>query len=329
MDNIKNTNEVFEFLLKIPRLNYNCFQMALAYILQFYHREYQAVSLGNWGFKYNQRIEYTDCIGNAIDEVFRYKIKDILMRYYGSELIGYDPSDETAVIYMLKEAGLILVRSDLYWCPWSLAYLKHHFSHYYLLVGYDKKSEDFYCYDPYLNNGKINQVPFEKIKPGIISYEMLCSTKGKTKNENIKENIKKDIYSDITSILDKQDLNSLYNIYQLVDSINYRFELEKENAGFQKDFLAIPILSKMKFIYISRYGYSDLLEYYGNSFNNKKIIEAANNLTECGRQWRVCQSLLMKVFIHSHDKGKVKVVSNSIAKIADNEISIAEDLFNL
>jgi|GEM_PF-2818582 hypothetical protein len=267
---------------------YNCNQIAIATIANFYNRNSQMMAIGKWCFQYET--EADDIIGNKIQPYYRRDIVGYSF-FNGIDVNIYEVNYRNTreeFIKLLQENKPIIIHSDAFTCRWNVAYGKYHILHFYIIYGYLEESDIFICMDPYLNQKYIESTYLE-IYDGMTDYRVIT-----LKEEKIDEYIfKTELQNDVKFYKEE---STFQKINQFANEIEKCMNLDEEIKGFEKDLYAVPLLDNLKIINANRKGYIKMLEYI-NNITNLHLDDIIDKAMTCTMNWEFIRILLIKTFV--------------------------------
>ena len=303
---------------------YDCYQKSIMILAEYYKCNYKMIALGGWGFRHEPISSF---LGQNIRYYRRENIDSVIDKYceYFLDYLAADENNlgelKIFIIDYLKNNIPVKIRSDLFWCPWNMAYQKYHFTHFFLIIGYVEKTDVFICYDPYINN-KIIEVPFDDIKSGIKGISTF----------NIKESafslsdLYDDVLDDINCYIDKNSSLSLHNIFTFANDLKQHLDIANELTNYNKDLFAVPLLDNIRIICINRYSYVHLLNYVYEKTMDAKFKNAASALYACANEWEKVRSKLIKYTMIPHSDTMKAEIADVITRIGEREYITAESI---
>lgn len=299
--------------------SYDCYQCALAAVLDYYKREYYMFSLSKLGYCYKKTDN--EIVGNNIDRSERVSVDEALLTYHGIIIKNHLFSKESInniINCKLHNNEPIIVEMDLFWLVWDPFYQKYHFPHYVLIVGYDEHTDKYIWIDPYISS-ELRSVGIDELFIGIQKIKTVEFT-----DKLQQQNLYYAIYKDTCCYLDKYQEDNLYNTLILSKDMQNIFELGRERDVYGDNIYAIPIMNNIRQIYISRMSYSLMLSQIDQNYSKQILREYSNKAKDNGEVWKTVWCKLSKIFISGINYENK--IGQLIEDIGVKEIKWAEEL---
>ena len=311
-------------ILPMSDPSYNCFHIAVATLAVHNKSEYQMIAAGSLGINYGEGIR----IGEKISIRSRYLIDiDSINKFHGIAVEFKRFRKESAaseIISYLESATPLIMFSDLYWCPWTLAYQKYNFIHMFIIIGFDEAHQQFICIDPYFTT-EVIKVEYDKISPGIRNYGIVKFERAAP----LLSDYYKTLNDDLNDFLYNESNNTIQNILKFADDIENCSDFKKEFEGYGEALYAVPLFEKVRSIYICRCSYSRLLKYIGNKLDNDELILLSDDMLKCANSWRKIRDRLIKLSMRSEYTAGLISIAKTIREIAEMEKENAIEIVNL
>ncbi len=301
---------------------YDCMQGVIATCAEYKLLDYYMISLGRWDFDYSRTRSnfFGDCIhpysqrdvdGGLIFHGFRFEEK-----CKGGDINIV----RNSIIDLLAHNEPIVIQSNLFYCSWSLAFKKYHFFHYYMIIGYEQKSDIVFCIDPYISN-EVKEYTLEELADGIFKLLYLQIKESTKESNDYLLELKKDIeYFKNKKIVD--------NLLAFAEDLGKDKGIIMEIKQYQKDLYACPLLDAIKILSTNRRGYFCLLK----ELNNRQIIRI--DFLEMYAEkimviWERIRVLLMKIAYLKSAESQIEKVVQAIKKCAEIECEFFDAMEHL
>lgn len=292
-----------------------CLSDCIATISNHVGRDYKMSFIDGWNFSYYKReASNTQLISSSLN-ISEYNTLKNLKDYHGIQLNELEYMSTSSLISKLlieKEKNIpLLVSFDSYWCPWDWGYQKYHNKHhYFFIVDYDYKNNQFVCVDPYFKKEKesLSRSEFQKGIQKIFRFTF-------TEEKDLKiEECLETLQSSTKSIM----LNA-HHLTDLAEDIAKQFDLKKESEGFEDIFT-----SKLNGLFIrfmqTRCNFSIALEYLSEMSNSENLRLLSEKWWEIGIKWMSLRKMIYKMWFMNNNQERLRTqISEKIMQIANIE----------
>ena len=294
----------------------NCIYSILATICYHYKLEYDYLFTGLWGFQYLQSA--SKHIGNRISSGVHKEINKEIMENKAKLIMNiYDGKSERELHHIIHEKlnqnMPIVISSDLFWCPWSDAYQKHAFPHYYIIVGMEGYFEKIICTDPYLKKKEVtlDRNTFWEGYKECLLYER------NTANIKIDQNfVPKKLHEVVKNNLEKNMFSQMRQFAFDVTYVDFANEINKD-----QELYSVLLFDNIKELIICRKSFKKALTWLNKNSNNYN--DALECLNESIKAFEKTRLNLMKFSLITDYSDSVKRCASWISNIADVEERMA------
>lgn len=298
---------------------YDCYRAVIAIIANHYGVPYQMISMGRWGFDY---ISSTDCLIGKMLNPHTIRKNNFLADSCGISVEKFEDNEveiEKKIISVIWNGSPIIACSDLYECPWSDAYKKYHFQHFFLIVGYDMQKQILICDDPYF---KIKNLEYglDTIISIVKNYRTLNVYKKAININDIVKQINYDVnyYTQSATYL---------RIAQYSYDIEKKLNIKEELSGFNSDLYAVPLLDSLRIIATNRLGYAYMVRYF---FEKYKLFkeETIISIESCAKLWFKIRTMMIKLCVIPERSHNTERIVECIKEVNELEYKIWNDIGN-
>lgn len=266
-----------------------CFEDCIVTIANYVKRDYQFMFSGSWNVCFKQL--------NSMDKikVGSEHLKEANMRskkLHGLALEEIDLKQNEIVQsfeLMLKKGKVILVKLDAFYIPWDMFYQKGHFTHYFIINGYDSKCKKFICTDPFYDMVD-KEMQYDEVLIALEkAYDYVLSDATATKEGVIAE-----IVGCAENIMDRYVKegtdNAIVKLENIFKQANKIIKAEDDN------FWTLPIFDTVDCMIIERHKYLLSLEYAQNKMGIQVDQEAMEIAESIIANWSIIRGMLIKAF---------------------------------
>jgi len=296
-----------------------CVYAALATVCYYHGIVYDYIFTGLWGFNYLQDGEGN--IGNRIslginndvgEEILEKKAKIIIHNY---EIKSKEELYQI-IVERLNQYMPVIISSDLFWCPWSEAYQKYSFQHFYIIIGMDIQSRKIICMDPYLKKNEVvlDENTFWQGYKGCLLYKRDADT------YEVNETFMLDKLHEVAG--KNCETNIFSQMRQFAYDISY-VDFKRE-IGEGQDLYSVLLFHNIKELAICRRSFKKVL----TRINDKhtRYHDALERLDESIKLFKKTHLNLIRYSLAKDYSDDVKQCSSWINDIADIEEKMAHIL---
>lgn len=242
---------------------YDCMQGVIANCAEYKLLDHYMISLGRWDFDYLRT--RSDALGDCICPYSQRDVDGGWLFHgfkFGEKCYGGGGDIvRNSLTELLDCNEPIVIQSNLFHCPWSLAFEKYHFFHYYMIIGYEKNSDTVTCVDPYISD-EAKEYSLDELMRSIYKVQYLQTEENTKERKDYLLELKKDV-----EYFKKQ--NVVGRLLAFAEDVGKYDGIVAEIKQYQRDLYACPLLDAIKILSTNRRGYFYLLE----ELNNRQIIE--------------------------------------------------------
>lgn len=297
----------------------DCFGDIIASVALWWGRGYKLGYIGSWGFSYEE------CKSNSRDFVLGKRIgpgsEDLLLnleRYHGIKIIRHETKTIEEIfpiaIKELERNRPLGIYLDSFWNPWDQFYQKAHNAHVCLIVGYDEKSMNFNCIDPYFQKEGL-YLPFEHFRCGCGPCFTFSIVNDKEHTHNWKEIIEGQVKR---SQGESNSYNTYYAMKHFADDLSLLTDLKNETRGYDS-YEKSPLLLNINRIYFNRMTFSHSLQYLASANKIEALLDASKMMGQYQAKWSVIYYGLIKACYLQNSAELLKRISTYIYEVADKE----------
>lgn len=295
----------------------NCFFFTLSTLLKYYKKDTYFHNACLWDFKfdYNPGLRLND--GLFEDELYTQYYRFIFQTTGLSLNIMKTESYKQTIVKSLMQNKPVLLHYDSYYCPWSYNYLKYHYDHFFIIIGYD--NGNYTCVDSFFLDeaDTLSEKLFDQGAMHIIDHQYKNSA---TNVDNIISLVKDSLQIN-TKMLEKSKM--FQDMLLMAECILY-FNKAKEFEG-HKDVKTVPLFTKVQNIVLNRNALSNVCQQLFNETGQTGLKEISELFVEANQEWNMLLVLLMKFFVTGMDKPRMNS-SKQLKNIVTLEVQIAKKL---
>lgn len=303
---------------------FNCYYSVIATLCGHYGIDYGLVFIGAWGFDFvMQGYDKNAPIGPRIStSMYKYTYPGLLEKYVGIKLNRHDTADTEEALYLMRkeipQGRPVIISSDLFWCPWNLAYQKYSFPHFYLAAGFDEENGSLICIDPYISSGR----EWLSLENFINGYKA-CITFELIEKKDILPVTLELVGNVVNHIIAAERSSGMFDkMRSLAHEIEEYLDFSIELNGYD-DIYAVPLFDNIKALVSNRKAFAKTLYYLGDKLNINEFYSLAERMGRVADQWDNVRFNLMRLSMISDRKARQGKCALKIKEIADIEEELA------
>lgn len=291
----------------------NCYEDLIVSVLNWLGKEYEPIFSQTWGFHFDSKKKD---IGLGLDAGIT-SIEEMTKKYTGIEIkwVPYK-MDKEIFFTELKNGNPIFIKTNRYYCPWSDVYKEKKSQHYCLALGFNE-SGALYCMDPFYSV-ECALLEDEDLKYGCTEIGLI-----ENRNDNVDFNWKTILF-DMTEKM--KENNVFIEMRDFADKIEKLGRLDIRNIVNEEPWLS-PIFMKLRLIANGRKLAANTLSYLIERYNLDIRQQLVEDITECGNQWSLVHSILMRnSYLKEIDQKGLLVCKEKICNLSIKESQLIECL---
>lgn len=302
-----------------PKTN-DCFFITLSTLLKYYKNETYLHNACLWDFRfeYSPGLRIEDCLFE--DELY-IQHYDFILQTTGLALtVANKYFYKQTIFTSLENNKPIIIHYDSYFCPWSYNYLKYHYDHFFIIVGYHNSS--YICVDSFLldESCSLSEELFDKGIMHIVNHEY---KKNNASASNIIDIVNKNLQKNTNRLGKSKMFNDMLLLADCILNIDSIKEFERYS-----DVKTVPLFTKIQNIMLNRNALSNVTRELLWLTGQEGYREISKMFTDANQEWNMFLVLFMKFFLTGMENPQ-KNTSAKLKDIAYLEIQIAENLNKL
>ena len=306
--------------------DYGCKQMVIVEMAKFLNADYQMISLGNWRFDYNHNSDIS--IGEKLIQIYPSDYEKHIYEFHGLRTTHITSSTckmKKIVFERLQRNLPTIVHSDVYWCPWYSAFKRIHYSHYYLIVGFNEESNDLICYDPIL----CDQHVYSNIDILFMGIDKLITVELQECHLQPKlTHYLKTLYEDAREL--RENMNYANNMMDFANDIQFCFDRKKEFDTCRNDYdqaAITPLIDNLRDIFVYRIGYANMIDYVCNMICAPCQAELRNDMDSCISMWKMIRFKFIRMALGRQKDLEVnEMVAYDILRLSKAELELSDKI---
>ena len=266
----------------------------------------------SWDFKFLRNPDYPKTLSNNIG-VSDLNISDNLKNIFGAVIEEKAFEEKNLIDFIKFEVDNdfpVIIKGDVYWCPWSIHFKKIHAPHSFFIIGYDDK-DNFICSDYAPRNIEVNLLKEDLMKGIKGCYKIRL----KNRNEDIDVNI---LFDKALSNLKKR--NPTQKLSDFVVFMEEEFDLKQQIELFNGEILNMPVVWNLLEIGGARVLFSRFLKRYIMETGRRELSSIAEQIFSFNKMWTIEQRFFSKA-LFGKDK---EFLDKAIIKLKEIEVKEKE-----
>lgn len=319
----------------IPVLNekYNCIENLLASLASYWGIDYYMMSSEVWGFSY-KTIDYSPSNALMFGERISPNSGDYfkLFEQYHNTKIDihsisslYSIKDLFSVIKSEIEGGYaVIIRVDLFWCPWTKFYKVYNADHYCMVIGINEDNHLLYCIDPLYT--------LDVIELPILNFEQGCTSCRTLRKLNHNENNiewRIVLQNAVSHYLGVTESSSTYDaMCNFARDVKSHYHAADEFKIIGEKRLSL-LSTQINYIRLARLSFSNFLEMFANDYQIDELNEFSKRMSKFGECWYNLNIMFIKSSYMLDNDLLTQIISNNILELAEQESKFALELQQL
>lgn len=275
------------------------------------------ILLNDWTLKYNKVME-KERLGEQIDVINTFDAVSCCEQLHGfswqMEMFNEGYINHETGIYKNYEFPFIITL-DVFYFKELKYYHKFHFTHSFIILGYNAKTKKYNCLDPYFDYAQY-EVTYEEVFKGVTQCGRITLFK-RYKEE------KKDFIEMISK--DTKLINENYvNVKRFAYDISNKMNIDNEFHGYKNDLYAVPLTRKLHKIAMYRKAYAIALNYVCNLYNLTYLQDASNLMMQSVYLWTIVSGKVLKAYFSDTRRDEIEIAGKIVEQIADIEKNVVE-----
>jgi hypothetical protein len=309
---------------------WDCFMGHIASVASWYGCKYELAFAETWTFSPHKSTNTIEESYELLQKSGRTNINK-LQKYINIRLEFHQNTRVSEVIKIIEDQLTrkhpVLIKFDLYWCPWFLRNYKisHNYEgHVFLIIGIDYDKNIFRCTDVSLMKYDCS-LSFEEFKLGydgaygIFNEVQSCYPEEEEYFTSIKSTAGEIL--GITNGINKFDSMRIF-----ADRLDELYTLaRKENWDF---FEGTKLFVDIIFTIQGRMHFANLLKIIIEQFNNDCFLDFYNEISTIIKKWSVIRILLSQVPFKNNKIYSLNKISKKIYHVSELEEKIAYGLLS-
>lgn len=278
----------------------SCVEFLYKAVAQYYSMDYELAFIDAWSFSYDMST------GVAISNEGNREMN--LQKYHGIKVLSSILEGQENIVQRIKlllaEKKMCMMRTDLYYIPWSASnYKKRHLNHAILIT--DVTHDGFFCYDFIQTKGEI--LPFDHIpnQVGVSSFELVTP--------EIKLNDVGDCKALLTRTITKgiADGHAFAQMDCFSKSFNDSFcihEMISDPEIFENSYF----INSINRIAQCRFQFAAVLAYLNALYPDLNLLDIESMLKKSAVYWKAITALLIKSYLLSDSSAIIKKISHKV-----------------
>ncbi|AIQ56944.1 BtrH N-terminal domain-containing protein [Paenibacillus borealis] len=327
--------------------NHTCLESVYATFLLWNQKRYELLFAGSWSFY----LEETDSIfgtrlSNDRGGAWRNTLQDQYMeQYYGIKVVWHETENFEELTRIVDEnlnkCLPTCICLDSYWCPWVPSYQIYDTPHYFLIVGKDDISGNYFCTDPQYP-AQIHELTLYNFEKGFYEEERLNQEYGKAIVDGFGGcasffigGCEKEI--NYISILEEA-LAAVFKGSGGKSDFHYMRAFADELGQMENILPELPKLSevdphhswifrRLEHIAWGRLNFARLLRSFYSQHPHVELLELENQFETGAKKWENINFMLLKAcYLLEHAGPLLKKISGNLYSLAKYEEEIAEGI---
>lgn len=281
----------------------SCVEFLYKAMAQYYSKDYELAFIDAWSFSYDASTGVATSNEGNRESNFR--------KYHGIKVTSNIVEGRENIIRRVKmilaAKNMCIMRTDLYYIPWSAAnYGKLHLNHSVLII--DVSTEGFLCVDFSQTKGEV--LPFDHIpeQVGIAFFEL--------ETPEVILETKKDCVLLLEATLSRgiTDNQAFERMKQFSDALNDAFNIHEiipDAEGFEDSYF----LASLNRIAQCRFQFASALEYLRKMHPSLNFLEIEAMLRKSAVFWKSITALLIKSYLSAESSSIIRKVSNKVLEV--------------
>jgi hypothetical protein len=302
---------------------HDCLEDILAVLSHWLGRDYEMMFMDTWGFIYYPPMQ-SKILGSRID-TGDFRVWENLHYYHGilaNWRFNLTMEERFCTIRSeLSKNCPVIMHTDGYYIPWIKIYQKFHRDHTCLIIGIDE-DDNLICLDPFWNTD-INLLP----KENFVLSDSTCTTIC-LEDEKVKQVWANDLEKAIKNLIGKNNRSCFDMLRSFSDDLYNLINLSDEIKGCEEWPYVAPLFMQLFKIGHSRTNFGSMLNYLGDRYDQSYLNIYAEKLKLLKDKWISVIRTLVLVSEAIDYKAELNYCYDTLYEIADEEESIANDLYN-
>ncbi len=304
----------------------NCIEDIFATLVKWKNKDCALIFSNAWSFHYKRLNAEHELLSARID-IYREGFKQLecsVASHYGIKASWENTDDYKKIIRIaeteISKGNPIGIYIDTFWCPWNIAYQKHHIPHYCLVV--EVKDTEFVCVDSYIS-AKRELLSFKDFSYGYGTFFTL-SFEQVLRGPDWKSIM---INAAAEAIKSDNRVNDFDNMRACANEIKIYKNMKDEFSEYD-DITYAPIIRRLNYISYGRKNFAKVLLYFYKKNNITELKNFAEELNGAGLKWSLINNLLFKYYFEGFGEDKLENLYMRINQIADYEENVAKNLLH-
>ena len=299
----------------------SCMSAVLATICNYCSIDFQFVYIGSWGFYYNTDKNIRS-IGERLSNCEHVEAGiRVLAKCAGLQLTVHDGfTPETAIQFIqteLNDNRPVMIRTDIYWCPWNKYYQKIRMPHFYLIIGLGS-SDEIILLDPFFDID-VHKITFNQFSQGFYKCVSYYGIDESDVQKNKVINIKQSLHYVNKVNQDMQIFLKMRDFANDIASLNMKIETNDSD-----DMQNVQLFNKLNNIYLVRKSIYHAFNFVAQT--DAEYTAVALQMEAITDYWQKLKYNLMRCSIYSDYQTRLEEMKTRMLKIADAEENLSNVL---